>query len=233
VSAKKWLAKEVIKDLYYGKDLTLAQVAEALDVCALTLRREMIRHGLKVKRPDIKSQLTREVLYQKHIVEGKTTTEIAREFELKSPMSVVQALRRHQFPIQKRGHKCERTRKQQSIRRYEGCGDLSGRYWGSLRRDAERRGIPFEITIQEAWDLFVAQAGRCALSGREIVLCRSAKEHVQNKDAHTASLDRIDPKKWYFKDNIQWIHKSIQKMKWAFDEEYFIAMCRAIAEHRT
>jgi len=44
----------------------------------------------------------------------------------------------------------------------------------------------------------------------------------------TASLDRIDSTKNYTIDNIQWVHKDVNKMKMDFSQEYFIEMCRLV-----
>ena len=47
----------------------------------------------------------------------------------------------------------------------------------------------------------------------------------------TASLDRIDSKKGYIEGNIQWVHKDINRMKWAFNEDYFIKLCNNIYQY--
>jgi hypothetical protein len=48
---------------------------------------------------------------------------------------------------------------------------------------------------------------------------------------HTASLDRIDSSKGYCEDNVQWVHKDINRMKNTFDQDYFISLCKLIAEN--
>ncbi len=47
----------------------------------------------------------------------------------------------------------------------------------------------------------------------------------------TASLDRIDSTKGYTLDNIQWIHKDLNKMKMNFANDYFIKTCKLVAEN--
>lgn len=47
----------------------------------------------------------------------------------------------------------------------------------------------------------------------------------------TASLDRIDSNIGYIKDNVQWVHKHVNQMKWNFDEDYFIDLCRKIVKN--
>ena len=48
----------------------------------------------------------------------------------------------------------------------------------------------------------------------------------------TASLDRINSKIGYFKENTQWIHKDLQWMKGNKDEAVFINYCKLIHEYR-
>jgi hypothetical protein len=93
---------------------------------------------------------------------------------------------------------------------------------------AKARNIPFQITIQQAWNLFVAQKGRCALSGVPIVLNPS----TVSAGANTASLDRIDSSKGYTQDNLQWVHAQINFMKHSLLEEEFITWCRRVAQHQ-
>ena len=47
----------------------------------------------------------------------------------------------------------------------------------------------------------------------------------------TASLDRIDSSKGYTIDNIQWLHKDINKMKWDFSQEKFLELCKKIVNN--
>lgn len=48
----------------------------------------------------------------------------------------------------------------------------------------------------------------------------------------TASLDRIDPRKDYVKGNVQWVHKDVNRIKQAFNEERLLEVCKAIIEHK-
>jgi len=105
-----------------------------------------------------------------------------------------------------------------------GYEDILGSVWAVWRIGAEKRNIDFEITIEDAWDKFIEQNRKCALSGVELVF-RKGKNRTQ-----TASLDRIDSKKQYTKDNIQWVHKVINIMKGNLDEQEFIVYCKKIAK---
>lgn len=46
---------------------------------------------------------------------------------------------------------------------------------------------------------------------------------------NTASLDRIDSSKPYIIDNIQWVHKDINFMKRTYSHDYFIKLCKLVA----
>lgn len=46
-----------------------------------------------------------------------------------------------------------------------------------------------------------------------------------------ASLDRIDSKKDYTIDNVQWVHKDLNYMKQDFTEEEFINYCKLVVNY--
>lgn len=98
-------------------------------------------------------------------------------------------------------------------------------YWSRTLRNAENRNLLFEISIQDAQQQYDLQNGKCALSGENITF----SSHSRNKISSTASLDRIDSSKGYISANIQWLHKSVNKMKRNFEEDYFLSICDMIA----
>lgn len=121
---------------------------------------------------------------------------------------------------------CRLLRKKEKNHSWKGCGDIWGSHWSSIRYHANQRGIPFEITIEQAWKLFQDQKGLCRLTGMPISF---------NKVIHgskTASLDRIDSTKSYTVDNVQWIHKDVNHMKQEFDQQKFIELCRLIVNYQ-
>lgn len=66
----------------------------------------------------------------------------------------------------------------------------------------------------------VPKIGRKVKTGIEICLDAAHKQ--------TASLDRIDNTKGYTEDNVQWVHKIINKMKSDLTQEDFIMWCKRI-----
>ena len=108
---------------------------------------------------------------------------------------------------------------------FAGTGEIRSSYFYNMKRGAESRKIDFDLTIEEAWDLFQQQEERCALTGVHIGFGR-----VYYPNETSASPDRIDSKKGYTPDNLQWVLKDINIMKGSFDNEYFIKLCNLVAQ---
>lgn len=107
-----------------------------------------------------------------------------------------------------------------------GHGEISGSKWTSLRLGAKSRKLAFDISIEYAWELFLKQNRRCALSNRELFFTERAKDA-----GSTASLDRIDSSKGYIEGNVQWLHQKVNVMKMAMTTEEFIGFCQDISRH--
>lgn len=112
--------------------------------------------------------------------------------------------------------------------KWTGHEDISGAYWDQIRhgaspRKGRKRPLDFTISIEYAWDLFVQQGRRCALTGLQLTI--SGKRHE-----HTASLDRIDSAIGYVVGNVQWVHKDVNMMKRTMPQERFVELCVAVAE---
>lgn len=87
------------------------------------------------------------------------------------------------------------------------------------------RNLKVEITTKDIYEIFEKQNKKCALSGLDITLTYTKKCKM------TGSIDRIDSSKDYTIDNIQIIHKDINRMKNCYNQEYFIKMCTLIANN--
>lgn len=112
------------------------------------------------------------------------------------------------------------------VHNYRGREDLSQSYFSGLKRGAAERELAFDIDIDFAWDLFLRQDRKCALTGQPLSLMRSFRR--QNRVLQTASLDRIDSSKGYIEGNVQWIRKDLQFVKSDLLDEEFIAICRQV-----
>ena len=115
---------------------------------------------------------------------------------------------------------------------YKGTKDISGRYFSKAKWGAEQRGFEFTITILYIQELLEKQGYKCALSGIIINGSRNTGDKTScTYSEMTASLDRIDSSKGYVEGNVQWVHKDINNMKQAFSQDYFINMCKLIAQN--
>lgn len=109
-------------------------------------------------------------------------------------------------------------------RAYRGYQELSISYWNHLIYGAKKRNFDFSISIEYAWDLFLKQNRRCALTGLEIKLSRGSHKYLEQN----ASLDRIDIKKGYIEGNVQWVHKVVNKFKNTFSQQEILYLCKLI-----
>ena len=92
-----------------------------------------------------------------------------------------------------------------------------------LINPGENRNLEFKIKIEDVWDLWELQKGCCNLTGLSIILPKGGNHE------NVASLDRIDSSRGYIKDNIQWVHKDINRMKWDFPQDKFVKLCFYVA----
>ena len=100
-----------------------------------------------------------------------------------------------------------------------GYGDVPGKVHSKLKRDAIKRNIDFEITIEDISDQYEDQNKLCAFTG------------VPLKFGIDASIDRINSDLGYSPDNIQIVHKDLNMMKKDMPNEVFIAWCKLVANH--
>jgi len=116
---------------------------------------------------------------------------------------------------------------------WSGVGEISGDFWyGHVVRSADgskggRVKKELTLTMEQAWELFLKQDRKCALSGTKLQFPKRSK----NK-SWTASLDRIDSSKGYILGNVQWVHKDINIMKNRFDNQYFIEICKLVTKNK-
>lgn len=110
---------------------------------------------------------------------------------------------------------------------WQGYGDICKRYWSALKFGAVRRGWDFKISIEYAWELFLKQNKKCALTAELLQFGQSHK----SKDTQTASLDRIDSSKGYVEGNVQWVHKIVNRLKGELNESELRFWCRKIVEY--
>lgn len=100
---------------------------------------------------------------------------------------------------------------------------ISSKFLSNVKHGARKRNIDCVVTIDELDKLWEAQDGRCVYTNRELTL---------SGDDCTASLDRIDSNEGYYLGNVQFVHKTVNVMKWALPEEEFLGFIEEIYGYR-
>lgn len=118
----------------------------------------------------------------------------------------------------------------------KGVDNPHSKYYGSIpqsvytkcKTNASDRNIYFNLTIENLDSQYQQQKGKCAISGIDIGFNNYKQK---SKMLSTASLDRINSCLPYTIDNIQWVHKQVQQMKWTSEQNEFIEWCKIIAQN--
>jgi hypothetical protein len=109
---------------------------------------------------------------------------------------------------------------------WKGGDFISSTLYTTYKLSASRRGISFNISINDLEDIWCSQLGRCAYSGIKLTL------PIRNRSKnYNASLDRIDSTKGYEKTNVQWVLKEINFMKTTLTVERFVDLCKIITKY--
>ena len=109
--------------------------------------------------------------------------------------------------------------------RRRGISEMSGYSWGNILRNAKIRNIEVTITKDEAYELFIKQNKKCALTGLPLNFDNYKRSN------QTASLDRIDSTKGYTLTNVQWIHKDLNRLKNKYTIEELMYWLELIKNH--
>jgi hypothetical protein len=101
---------------------------------------------------------------------------------------------------------------------WKGFGDIPGEVLQKIRQNAKRRSreIPVEVDCAYLDKIWKEQQGKCAYTGRKLTILKDA------------SVDRIDSNKGYIKDNVEWVHKDVNKAKMALSKNDFLTLIKDI-----
>jgi uncharacterized Zn finger protein (UPF0148 family) len=111
------------------------------------------------------------------------------------------------------------TKTKESNPSWRGYKDIPGKTFSKLKLGADRRGLSFEITIQDIQKVYEQQDKICSFSGIPLLF------------GLNASIDRIDSSKGYTKDNIQIVHKTLNMMKRDLPNDEFLLWCKFVYKH--
>lgn len=84
-----------------------------------------------------------------------------------------------------------------------------------------------ELTMEDLDAQWQIQGGKCALTGWEIKY-----SPMTNDNTVTASPDRIDSQVGYTPENLQYLHKDINRLKNNYTEDRFFEMCQAVTFYK-
>ena len=87
------------------------------------------------------------------------------------------------------------------------------------------RGIDWELAVDDVADLMETQDNKCALTGWDITFPETG--HSQEAPA---SIDRINSNKGYVLGNVQLVTRHVNMMKQSYGNDYFIEVCKAVAD---
>lgn len=98
--------------------------------------------------------------------------------------------------------------------------------WADLQNNAKNRNIKVDISKQDIIDLYKKQKGLCALTDIKMTHEKYTNSGREKRSIHNISVDRIESKKHYTKDNIQLVSSIVNTMKWDLDMIEFVIICK-------
>lgn len=110
---------------------------------------------------------------------------------------------------------------------YYGNSVVSLSYFNDLKRGAIDRGIEWNVSLEDLEIQFKKQQGLCYFSKIELI----PPVFSQKRKEWTASVDRLDSDIGYVRNNVVWVHKDINRMKWHYEVEYFVELCKRVSEN--
>lgn len=109
---------------------------------------------------------------------------------------------------------------------FKGVGDIPSSWLNNFKFGAEKRNIGWNLSINEVYELYKKQNGKCALSGEDLFFGR-----IRYRLETNASIDRVDSNGIYEICNIQLVTKNINIMKQTMTQQEFIKLCKLVAQN--
>lgn len=100
-----------------------------------------------------------------------------------------------------------------------------------VKKHCKRHGriIDFDLTIQDLDSIYESQNGLCYYSNEKLILPDFTLGVRYPESDYNVSVDRINSKLGYNRDNCALCLKDINKMKLDFDIDYFVGLCTKIS----
>ncbi len=214
---KTSISDDFLINEYINNKKSTADIACAIGHSSDGVRRRLMTLGVKIrplydKKQDLSGQKTGKltIINKCGKINGRNFWNCECECGNKCSFSVGELSKRKSC-----GKKCKLKNK------CENSGEITMKDFGRIRYGAKKRNLIFDITMEQMWSTFVMQNGKCAISGVSLIF---DKKNILGD----ASLDRIDSDKGYTVDNIQWVHKDLNKMKLDMPEKEFFEWINTI-----
>jgi predicted DNA-binding protein YlxM (UPF0122 family) len=224
---KDLLTKEFLEEHYIKQRKSINQIAKEFNINSHNSISQYIKkYGLyRSSLKDSSKILTKQFLEEYYVKQNLSLKDVAILAGFQRKAIVKKALEK--YGITEREH-TKSSKFQIAIENNRKHHTIPARYFYSLKHGAKRRKINFQITVDDLWRQFEIQNRKCSLSGLELQFPKFGEKPT----VQTASLDRINSDLGYTTDNIQWLHKDVNKMKWELSQERFIELCILITKDK-
>jgi hypothetical protein len=221
------LTKEFLLEQHHHLKKSMNQIADETLTCRTTVKNYLLKYGIEIKnyRPgkkrtnvDYTATLTYDYLHEEHVVKKRSMFAISRDVGC-DHRTIANWIHYHGVPYQAPEYN---GRDMQNHPGWKGYKDISRTQFNNIRNNARSRGIECTVSIEELWDIYEQQDGKCALSGRPIGFVSASKGN--------ASLDRKDSTKPYDRDNVWWVHRDVNYAKQSLSVSEFVELCAEVAK---
>lgn len=120
-------------------------------------------------------------------------------------------------------HCCKQGNARSKEKKYSSFEGRIATFLTSCRKSAEKRKQTCSITANDLKQAWEAQSGICVYTGWAMT--------TQANCATTVSVERIDSKQGYTKENTVLVCNAVNRMKSNFSGEFFYSVCQAVVSH--
>lgn len=222
---EKALTKEFLFQKYTVEEKTTKEIGKEIGCCDMTVSRYLRLFGISLRKPGkaednlvgetfdrlfVEEKLGR-VSPKSRICRYRCTCKCGNE-------AIVGSTHLRKKAVRSCG--CLKNEKGKCCKTWTGGKYLSGTFWAKLQHSARSRGISIDLNIEQAEQLLESQGFRCKLTNRSL---------IEPAGQFVGSIDRIENDGPYTIDNIQWVDKDVNRMKWKHSQEYFVQTCKEVA----
>lgn len=108
-------------------------------------------------------------------------------------------------------------------------GKISNVFYNHVLKTAHERGIKFDLTTEDMSKILDLQSNKCVYTGREFIF--DIDVGIVNRAKSTLSADRINSKDHYHINNLQFVLKDVNYMKYTYSHNYFLHLVKLIYEN--